>query len=95
MDQAKLQALQFHGPKEGGCEECAGIGYRGRVGLFEVLKMSNDLRGMILKGANTMEISDTAMKAGMVSLEQAGILKALDGMTSLEEVYTVARPDLS
>ena len=40
-----------------------------------------------------MEIQDLALKTGMVTLEQAGILKALDGMTSLEEVYAVARPD--
>ena len=93
VDQAKLQGLQFHGPKEGGCEKCNGIGYHGRVGLFEVMKMNNELRELIIKGANVMEITDVAMKTGMVTLEQAGILKALDGVTSLEEVYSVARPD--
>lgn len=95
IDEAKLQALQFYGPKEGGCEKCNGIGYFGRVGLFEVMKMSNDLRSMILKSGTSMEIQDAATKSGMVTLEQAGILKALDGVTSLEEVYSVARPDIS
>jgi type IV pilus assembly protein PilB len=59
------------------------------------MKMNNDLRSMILKNTNTMEIQDAATKSGMVTLEQAGILKALDGITSLEEVYSVARPDFS
>jgi len=95
VDQAKIQALQFFGPKEGGCEKCNGIGYFGRIGLFEVMKMSNELRSMILKNGTSMEIQAAAMKTGMVTLEQAGILKALGGMTSLEEVYSVARPDIS
>ena len=93
VDKARLQALQFYGAKEGGCEKCNGIGYHGRVGLFEVMKMNNELRDHIIKGATSMQIQDTAMKTGMVTLEQAGILKALDGITSLEEVYSVARPD--
>ncbi len=95
VDQAKLQALQFFTAKEGGCEACGGIGYHGRVGLYEIMPMNDALRELILKGGNTLEIQDLAEQQGMVSLEQAGILKALDGVTSLEEVYAVARPDIS
>ena len=94
-DAAKVAALQFFAPGEVDCEQCGGVGYYGRVGLFEVLKMNNDLRDMILKQASTVAIQDAAMKTGMVTLEQAGILKALDGITSLEEVYSVARPEQS
>jgi type II secretory ATPase GspE/PulE/Tfp pilus assembly ATPase PilB-like protein len=93
VEEARLKALQFYGPKEGGCEKCNGIGYHGRIGLFEVMKMNNELREHIIKGATSMDIQNTAMQTGMVTLEQAGILKALDGITSLEEVYSVARPD--
>jgi type II secretory ATPase GspE/PulE/Tfp pilus assembly ATPase PilB-like protein len=93
VDQARIQAMQFYGPKEGGCEQCNGIGYFGRVGLFEVMRMNNELRNLIIKGSTSLEIQDAATKTGMVTLEQAGILKALDGITSLEEVYSVARPD--
>lgn len=98
VDAALIQGLQFYGPPavvegQAVCQTCNGAGYHGRVGLFEVMKMSNSIREMILKGATSMEIEDTAMKAGMVSLEQAGILKALQGITSLEEVYAVARPE--
>ncbi|MFA5792473.1 MAG: GspE/PulE family protein [Candidatus Gracilibacteria bacterium] len=92
-DAEKLKAMQFYGPGGGDCPQCNGVGYLGRVGLFEVLKMNNQIREMILKNANVMEIQDIAMKTGMVTLEQAGILKALEGITSLEEVYSVARPE--
>ncbi|MEK7146255.1 MAG: hypothetical protein AAB802_03655 [Patescibacteria group bacterium] len=59
------------------------------------MKMNNHLRQVINKGATSLEISETAMETGMVTLEQAGILKALLGITSLEEVYSIARPEAS
>lgn len=93
VDKAKIEALQFFGPGGVECTQCTGIGYFGRVGVYEVMKMSNDIRQMILKQASSIDIEAAAMKTGMVTLEQAGILKALDGITSLEEVYSVARPE--
>lgn len=93
QDPAKIAALQFYGTGGVDCEQCNGVGYFGRVGLFEVLKMNNSIRELILKNASSMDIQLAAMKTGMVTLEQAGILKALDGITSLEEVYSVARPE--
>lgn len=96
IDQALVQGMQFYAPSENkACPNCNGIGYRGRVGLFEVMKMSNTLRTAIVKGANSMEVEHLAQSQGMVTLEQAGIHKALLGLTSLEEVYSVARPDAS
>lgn len=85
----KLQELKFFGPK--GCDECEGIGYKGRVGLYEVMRMTNELRRMILAGASILEIEKTATENGMVTLEQMGIIKALKGETSLDEVYRVAK----
>jgi type II secretory ATPase GspE/PulE/Tfp pilus assembly ATPase PilB-like protein len=94
VDAARVQALQFYGPGQNdSCPNCNGIGYRGRIGLFEVMRMTDSLRQLILQDGNSLQIEEMAMKEGMVSLEQAGILKALDGITSLEEVYAVARPD--
>lgn len=93
VDKAKIEALQFFGPGGSECTQCNGIGYFGRVGVYEVMKMSNDIRQMILKQASSIDIEAAATKTGMVTLEQAGILKALDGITSLEEVYSVARPE--
>ncbi len=90
---ALFQTMQFYGPKEGGCPDCANLGYKGRVGLFEVMKMNNALRESILKNNSNVELQAQAIQSGMVTLEQAGILRALEGLTSLEEVYSVARPD--
>lgn len=90
VDKALIEGLKFYHGK--GCDQCGGIGYKGRVGLYEVLQMNNDLRRLILKRASALEIEKLARKtAGMVVLEQIGILKALRGETTLEEVYRVAR----
>ncbi len=86
-----LEKMKFHGPKEGGCKECDGIGYKGRVGLYEILRMNNEIRRMILAGASTIDIEKAAIKTGMVTLEQAGLVKVLDGLTSLEEVFSAAK----
>ena len=93
QDPEKIKALQFYGPGDPSCPQCNGVGYYGRVGIFEVLKMNNAIREMVLKNATVMDIQEAAVKTGMVTLEQAGVLKALDGITSLEEVYSVARPE--
>lgn len=93
LDKAKAAALQFFGPGKVECEQCNGVGYFGRMGIYEVLRMNNRLRDMILKNASVVEIEKAAMETGMVTLEQAGLIKALDGITSLEEVYSVARPE--
>lgn len=74
-----------------GCDDCNNVGYKGRVGLYEVFRMSNDLRRLISESATTMDIQESAMKNGMVTLEQAGVIKALEGVTTLDEVYRVAR----
>lgn len=89
IEPEKLQHLEFFGPK--GCPECDNIGFRGRIGLYEVMRMSNDLRRMILAQASTLDIELAAMENGMVTLEQIGIIKALKGETSLDEVYRVAK----
>lgn len=89
IEPEKLQNLAFFGPQ--GCDECDGIGYKGRVGLYEVMRMTNELRRMILTGESTLDIEQKAMEGGMVTLEQVGIIKALKGETSLDEVYRVAK----
>lgn len=89
VDPALIQGMKFHKGK--GCEECDNTGYKGRVGLYEVMKMNNELRKAILRRADTLEIEDIAIKSGMVTLEQAGIIQALKGTTTIEEVYSVAK----
>lgn len=89
-DPALLATPTFY--EGAGCDACDGIGYHGRCGLYEVLRMNNELRTMIVKGANSLEIEEGAIRHGMTTLEQSGILKAMLGETSLSEVYRVARP---
>jgi len=71
-------------------DTCQGSGYKGRSGLYEVLPFTTKLKNAVLEGKNTLEIEAIAKQEGMVSLEQAGIIKALLGETSLSEVYRVA-----
>lgn len=89
IDPALLRSPKFYIGR--GCEECGKSGYFGRIGIFEIMWMNNRLRRLILSGASSMEIERAATETGMVGLEQAGILKALKGETSLEEVYSAAR----
>ena len=73
------------------CEACGESGYRGRVGIFEVLKITEKIGKLILERAPAIQIEQAAVQDGMVLMEQDGYLKALDGITSLEEVMRVAR----
>lgn len=67
--------------------------YSGRVGVYEVLTMTANLKDAILKGSNVLELQDIAQKDGMVTLEQYGLILAMKGLTTLEEVYRIANTD--
>ena len=69
-----------------GCDTCAGTGYRGRQGLYEVMNLTSPLRREILKGASTEELRDLAVKEGMLTLRMDGMIKVKKGITTLEEV---------
>jgi type IV pilus assembly protein PilB len=84
-----LQKPTFYEPV--GCAECDNIGYRGRVGIYEILEITPNVKKMIIDGASATMINDVAITDGMISLEQDGLIKALNGRTSLEEVYAAAK----
>ena len=69
-----------------GCDRCLNTGYKGRVGLYEVMEISEELRELILVGASGPELRRKAVDEGMITLRQSGLRKVKDGMTSLEEV---------
>jgi type IV pilus assembly protein PilB len=69
-----------------GCERCSNTGYKGRVGLYEVLEVDDELREMILSGASAFELRQKAVTNGMMTLRMSGLQKIRDGMTSIEEV---------
>jgi len=72
--------------KGAGCPTCGTKGYKGRVGLYEVLEITDELRELILVGASALEIKKKAVEQGMVSLRRSGLTKVAAGMTTLEEV---------
>jgi type IV pilus assembly protein PilB len=69
-----------------GCDRCSNTGYKGRVGLYEVLPVEDELREMVLSGSSSYEIRVRAIELGMKSLRESGLQKIRDGMTSIEEV---------
>ena len=71
-----------------GCEQCTG-GYKGRVGIYEVIKISPEISSIIMEGGNSLDIATQCQKEGYNNLRQSGLIKAMNGMTSLEEVNRV------
>jgi len=72
-----------------GCKSCNGIGYAGRVGIFEVLALSNKIRDMIAQDASEQDLGKAAAEAGMTSLQTDGLKKVIEGITTLEELSRV------
>ncbi len=74
-------------PKKGtGCDKCLKTGYKGRVGLYEVMEVTDELRELILVGASALEIRRKAIEEGMITLRGSGLRKIKDGVTTIEEV---------
>ncbi len=69
-----------------GCQVCNNSGYKGRVGLYEVMEITDELRELILVGASALELKKKAIEGGMVTLRRSGLIKAMAGLTTLEEV---------
>ena len=74
-------------PKKGkGCEKCNKTGYKGRVGLYEVMEVTEELRELILVGASALELRRKAIEDGMITLRNSGLRKVKDGLTTIDEV---------
>jgi type IV pilus assembly protein PilB len=84
----ELENLHIYSPV--GCEECTN-GYKGRVGIYQVMKMTEKLRELILNGANAMEIGECALAEGFNDLRRSGLNKVRMGMTSLEEIDRITK----
>jgi type IV pilus assembly protein PilB len=69
-----------------GCATCNNTGYKGRVGLYEVMEINDDLRELILVGASALELKKKALETGMITLRRSGLTKVALGHTTLEEV---------
>jgi type IV pilus assembly protein PilB len=87
FSKAELEAgVTIFGPK--GCKLC-NEGYKGRLGIFQVMEVSETMGRIIMEGGNAMQIADQSRKEGVIDLRQAGLNKVKDGVTSLEEVNRV------
>ena len=75
----------------GGCEACNHNGFKGRLGIYEVLGNSTEVQGMIVSNATSEQIQEQAMKEGMITMMMDGFVKALRGMTAVEEILRVTR----
>lgn len=75
--------------KGAGCEFCNHTGYKGRIGIYEILPVEGTVEDLIIKKATSGEIQEAAVKLGMATMKQDGVLKVLDGLTTIEEVWRV------
>jgi type IV pilus assembly protein PilB len=88
-----MEQLGPHTPKQflhgRGCDKCHKTGFRGRIALYEMLEMDDDLRKLVAKNAGAAELRSQALKSGMISLKADGLAKAVRGITTVEEVLRV------
>jgi type IV pilus assembly protein PilB len=69
-----------------GCATCNNTGFKGRVGLYEVMEITDELRELIIIGASAMELRKKAIELGMITLRESGLYKIREGITTVEEV---------
>jgi type IV pilus assembly protein PilB len=72
----------------GGCERCKGTGYKGRVGIYQVMPVSEAIQRLIMSGAGEMDLAEQAAREGVRNLRESGLLKVKQGLTSLDEVLS-------
>jgi len=80
--------VTIFGPKDKGCKQCNN-GYKGRLGIFQVMEVSETMGRIIMEGGNAMQIAEQAAQEGVIDLRRAGLNKVKDGVTSLDEVNRV------
>jgi type II secretory ATPase GspE/PulE/Tfp pilus assembly ATPase PilB-like protein len=90
FDPVKLTDPTLRFFKAKGCQECGQTGYRGRLGVFEVLPIKGEIEEMILRQEDMSLIKEVAIKKGMTTIAQDAYLKVMDGVTTIEEVERVS-----
>ncbi|MDD5547913.1 MAG: GspE/PulE family protein [Candidatus Pacebacteria bacterium] len=90
VDKNDYKEINIYNPK--GCDICGGSGYKGRVAIYELLRVSKELEALMMKGAGEIEIQEFALGQGMVTIQQDGILKVISGITTFDEVKKITGP---
>lgn len=89
LDPALLQNIKLYKGK--GCEKCNNLGYKGRVAVFEILSLGREVGQLVIQNAPDNQLEDAAKKNGMITLKQDGLIKVLQGVTTLEEIFRIAQ----
>jgi type IV pilus assembly protein PilB len=87
-DQSILKLWKAH---DGGCDKCNHTGYKGRMGIYEVLENTSEIQKLIIGNGTSEIIQKQAIKDGMLTMHMDGFIKALRGQTSIEEILRVTR----
>ncbi|HUX35659.1 MAG TPA: GspE/PulE family protein [Candidatus Paceibacterota bacterium] len=90
VDKKYYEQIKIYEPV--GCNKCNGFGYKGRIGIFEFMESKAEFEEAILKDASRITLKNLSRKQGMVTMQEDGILKSLEGVTSLEEVEDATGP---
>jgi type IV pilus assembly protein PilB len=86
--EAELPGIKIYKPV--GCEQCTG-GYKGRVGIYQVMRLSEDMQKIIMKGGNAIDLAEQARREGIPDLRQSGLKKVKAGLLGLEELNRVTK----
>ena len=89
----EIPEMKLYGPRKDGCEKCGGSGYKGRVGIYQVMPISETMKRLIMEGSNAIGLADQAHREGIPDLRKSGLKKVKDGLTSLEEVNRVVNKE--
>ncbi|MGB9710802.1 MAG: type IV-A pilus assembly ATPase PilB [Thermodesulfovibrio sp.] len=89
--QDKIEQVKIYGAQ--GCPKCNNTGYSGRIALYEVMPIKDEIKELILTGASASEIKKKAVELGMITLRKSGIYKVMNGITSIEEVLRITFED--
>ena len=79
--------------KGAGCGNCSETGFKGRVAIYEVMELTEELKEFVLNGASALELKREAIRGGMVTLRRSALNKLLEGVTTLSEVFRVSTSD--
>ncbi len=89
IEKPSLSKINFYSPKENGCAACNFTGYKGRIGIFEVLLIDDEMETLILKSPSEAEIKNIMKKQGQITIKQDGVLKVIKGVTDINEVERI------
>ena len=76
-----------------GCRDCSETGYKGRLAVYEVMELKEELKEFVLNGASALELKREAIRLGMKTLRQAALSKVVEGVTTLNEVLRISAAD--